>query len=314
MKFYVGLTDKNWFDFLKGIPREDVNFWRPSGGNFTAIPYGAPFLLRLKAPYNVIAGVGFFTNHIILPITVAWDIFKERNGTESFSDFSATIQRFRKNNRSNYEANPQVGCTVLTDPIFFKSEDWIPSPPDWKAPIVQGKSYDTTSHIGDALWEEVMQKLLIYRTQSPTTNLSQSNLAFEEPAVYKNILSSVRVGQGAFRVMITNAYARKCAISGEKTLPVLQAAHILPYASNGPNQTFNGLLLRSDLHTLFDSNYITVDATNLRVNVSKRIKEEFLNGKEYYRFHGEKLASLPKVIEDQPSKHLLQLHNDRFLG
>ena len=59
-----------------------------------------------------------------------------------------------------------------------------------------------------------------------------------------------RLGQGSFRVLVTDAYGRQCAATGERTLPVLQAAHIHPYAVGGPHRVDNGLLLRSDLHTL----------------------------------------------------------------
>ena len=72
-------------------------------------------------------------------------------------------------------------------------------------------------------------------------------------------LTRARIGQGAFRVLVTDAYQRRCAISGERTLPVLQASHIRPYSDEGPHHVANGILLRSDLHTLFDRGYITVD-------------------------------------------------------
>lgn len=52
------------------------------------------------------------------------------------------------------------------------------------------------------------------------------------------------------RVVVTDAYQRRCAITGEKTLPVLQATHIKPYSEKGPHSIDNGLLLRSDFHTL----------------------------------------------------------------
>ncbi|WP_162470581.1 HNH endonuclease [Desulfosporosinus orientis] len=58
--------------------------------------------------------------------------------------------------------------------------------------------------------------------------------------------------------MVTEAYYRRCAITGEKTLPVLEAAHIKPYSLEGSHETNNGLLLRKDLHTLFDRGYITI--------------------------------------------------------
>lgn len=61
-----------------------------------------------------------------------------------------------------------------------------------------------------------------------------------------------RLGQGTFRIVVTDAYERQCAVTGERTLPVLEAAHVRPYGRSGPHDPRNGLLLRSDLHTLFD--------------------------------------------------------------
>ena len=79
-----------------------------------------------------------------------------------------------------------------------------------------------------------------------------------------------RIGQGAFNIMVTDAYQRRCAITGEKTLPVLEAAHIKPYGLEGPHEISNGLLLRRDFHTLFDCGYITIDK-NYNIEVSHRI-------------------------------------------
>ena len=84
-------------------------------------------------------------------------------------------------------------------------------------------------------------------------------------------------------MIVTDAYERRCAITGERTLPALEAAHIKPYGSGGPHQPENGLLLRSDLHRLFDQGYITVGADDRKVNVSSRIREEFENGRDYYQ-------------------------------
>ena len=89
-----------------------------------------------------------------------------------------------------------------------------------------------------------------------------------------------RLGQSAFRVIVTDAYERRCAITGEGTPPVLEPAHIKPYSSGGPHEPENGLLLRSDLHTLADQGYVTVDADQLKVVVSSRIREGFLRAGE----------------------------------
>lgn len=118
----------------------------------------------------------------------------------------------------------------------------------------------------------------------------------------------------AFRVLVTYAYHRRCAITGERTLPVLEAAHIKPYTESGPHLVANGLLLRSDVHTLFDRGYVTV-SDDLRVEVSKRIKEEFENIREVYQYHGKPVAALPRAEDERPAKDFLRWHQERvYLG
>ncbi|MVN78266.1 HNH endonuclease [Hymenobacter sp. HMF4947] len=315
MNFYVGVTDYNWFDFLRREPREDVNFWKPLGGGtkFGAVPSGAPFLLKLKKPYHCIAGIGFFTNQIDLPISMAWDMFGPRNGFGSYQDFAQAIQKYRVANGKSPEVNPLISCLVLTAPVFFRKPDWIPAPESWGNSIVTGKVYDTKEPVGAQLWAAVSATQLRYQQDAFTRELATDAMALESPGIYREALTKVRVGQGAFRALVTQAYEKKCAISGEKTLPVLEAAHIQPFSQAGPNSVGNGLLLRSDLHKLFDKHYITIDADDKAVLISSRIKEEFQNGKEYYRFHGEQLKVLPKLLADQPALQYLQHHNGLFM-
>ena len=88
----------------------------------------------------------------------------------------------------------------------------------------------------------------------------------------------------------------------------MESAHIKPYSSSGPHSVNNGILLRSDLHKLFDAGYITI-TTDHHVEVSKFIKEEYENGRDYYALHGKKLLSLPSDPLDLPSKEYLEWHN-----
>lgn len=61
MQYFIANTDKDWYDFLVEENVNELNFWQPSGHtSFRAISYGLPFLFKLKAPINKIAGVGFF--------------------------------------------------------------------------------------------------------------------------------------------------------------------------------------------------------------------------------------------------------------
>ena len=103
-------------------------------------------------------------------------------------------------------------------------------------------------------------------------------------------------------------------MTGERTLPVLEAAHIRPYALSGPHRVDNGILLRSDLHKLFDLGYVTV-TPQLRLEVSKRLKAEWENGREYYAYHGRELQIRPADPNYLPSREYLAWHNqERFKG
>ena len=96
-------------------------------------------------------------------------------------------------------------------------------------------------------------------------------------------------------------------------MPVLEAAHIKKYSASGPHFISNSLLLRSDIHKLFDAGYVTI-TPDLKVEVSKKIKEEFENGKEYYKFHGNGLFNLPTRDMDKPDKEYIEWHNSIFKG
>ena len=157
MRFYLGNTDNRWFRYLSRINPEDVNFWKPKGNsNFRFLQQNEPFLLKLKSPYHHIAGVGFFSSHTILPLTIAWDVFGDRNGCASYSEFQQMIKPYR----TDSETNPKIGCTVLTSPIFFKEKDWIPVH-DYMARMgpVQGKGFSTTEPVGRKLWQQIQQVL-----------------------------------------------------------------------------------------------------------------------------------------------------------
>ncbi|MFC5410183.1 HNH endonuclease [Larkinella bovis] len=271
--------------------------------SFRVLKPGGAFLFKLKSPHNAIGGIGFFAAQSQLPLSLAWDTFGSRNGFTTQEQFRAVIQQYRK----NQDRNPIIGCIALTNPVFFKQEDWIPVPDTWSRSIVQGKTYSTNDSIGRTLWQQIETVLAHYLTDVP--NIQNSFTVAEESPQYGNaVLHKVRIGQGAFRLSVIDAYHKRCAITGEKTLPVLEAAHIKPFAESGPNRTSNGLLLRSDMHKLFDNGYITI-TPNFKIEISTRIREEFENGKEYYQYHGKNLSILPDLTINQPSKLYLEYHN-----
>ncbi len=114
-------------------------------------------------------------------------------------------------------------------------------------------------------------------------------------------------------MVFTDLYARRCAVTQERTLPALEAAHIRPYAEGGAHEPSNGVLLRRDLHSLFDAGYVTITAS-LRFEVGPRIREEFDNGKHYYARHVREI-DLPTNVRWRPNPKVLRWHNEeRFNG
>lgn len=116
MNMWLGVTDWDWYRYLAGIQAEEVNFWQPGGTtNFRVLKEGELFLFKLKHPYNAIGGGGFFVKQTFLPLSVAWGIFQEKNGTDSFAKFRDKIMGYRQKK----ETNPQIGCIALTNTFFF---------------------------------------------------------------------------------------------------------------------------------------------------------------------------------------------------
>jgi putative restriction endonuclease len=97
-------------------------------------------------------------------------------------------------------------------------------------------------------------------------------------------------------------------LTGTKIWPALQAAHIRPVAYGGEHRLDNGLLLRSDVHTMFDRGYLGVDAS-FRLRVSPLLRSEFGNGERFYAKAGEIIA-LPDRRADQPNSEFLEWHMD----
>jgi putative restriction endonuclease len=305
MKGFIGVTDDEWFAFLSqqaGI--DEVNFWQPGGSRvFQSLKPGDPFFFKLHAPHNFIVGGGFFAHSTILPISLAWSAFDRKNGAGSLSEMRLRTEKYRRSKSSPLE-DYKIGCILLTQPFFFKAQDWIPVPSDFSLNIVQGKGYDLAVGHGLHLWEQVKERL----EALPISVVGPMRVAEAEARYGEPVLVVPRLGQGSFRVLVTDVYERRCAITGERTLPALEAAHIKPYSEEGPHRVDNGLLLRSDIHRLFDSGYVTVTSDH-HFEVSNRIKEEFDNGEEYRALHGKRIW-VPPSPGFQPSPDFLTWHND----
>jgi putative restriction endonuclease len=302
VKAFVGITDYEWFKTLSAIPGiGEVNFWQPSGETiFRALSPGEPFLFKLHSPRDFVVGGGFFAHSTTLPLNLAWDTFREKNGARSFDEMRRLVEKHRR--PSSSRGDYQIGCILLEQPFFFNERDWIRVPSDWKSNIVRGKTYYLYGGLGRNLWEDVQLRLLSRDLTADKGGISDIEERYGSP-----LIVDPRLGQGSFRIMVTDAYQRRCAITQECTLPALEAVHIKPFGESGPHRVDNGILLRSDIHRLFDTGYVTV-SPEYTFEVSRRIREEFENGTDYYKMHGYPLH-LPPKEQQWPSRGFIEWHN-----
>jgi putative restriction endonuclease len=201
VRAHVGVTDRDWFDLLSNDPGlEEANFWQPSGSRqFRALNPGELFLFKLHAPDNFIVGGGFFAHSTLLPVSLAWDSFGRANGAESLTQMRARIEKYRRARPDRLD-DYTIGCILLEQPFFIPRDRWVPVPKNWSPNIVQGKGYDLETEPGRTLWLQVQAAMISPGPE--TTKIEAPPLRFGPP-----VLVTPRLGQGSFRVLVTDAYA-----------------------------------------------------------------------------------------------------------
>ena len=315
VRTYVGVTDRDWAAFLAARPElEEVNFWLPNPSTgFAALKQGEPFLFKTHYPDNSLVGGGFFEGCVPLRVSEAWKFFGEGNGV---SDAEALLAKTGKYRRSRSDQgsgpsheldhdDPTIGCVMLNGVTWFG--EWsLPAPTSFAKNIVRGKGYDAGT---DSVVDLALGRLMADHTAADVTDDNRPAVALG-PTHGTPRLVVPRMNQGAFRAVVLDVYESRCAITGHRIRPTLQAAHIRPVAHGGEHRVDNGLLLRSDIHTLFDLGYVTVDPT-YRLRVSARLREDFGNGEDLYAREtaGEQIA-LPRGPGDRPSREALEWHGD----
>lgn len=306
----VAITDHGWYEFLlaqSGL--DEVNFWTPSAHWAFRGDVGSPFFFKLKARHDhAICGFAYFARYTRLPDWLAWETFEAKNGCLTLESMRERIDGIRA--RIDYRAQSpsnDIGCILLAQPTFFEPDEWIRGPADWPPANLRHKRYDLAVGEGRRVWEECLARAVAIQTILPSRLPPPARE--KSPRYGTPQLVQPRLGQGIFRVTVMDAYSRACAVTREHSLPVLEASHIKPYAADGPHDVRNGVLLRADLHRLFDQGYVTI-TPEYRLEVSPRLREDYRNGRSYYPLHGSSV-SLPSAAADAPSADFLRWHNER---
>ncbi len=309
MRAFIGVTDPGWFEFLRSEPDvEEVNFWKPSSETtFRAIEPGELFLFKKDA---YIVGGGFFGHASVdVPCSMAWRTFGRLNGAPDLQNLKERIAR----HRTDGEVGPQdykIGCRILLKPFFLPDSGFIQWP--WGRNYGPGVTKDLSDEIGLALLDR-LQPYLEGRSVELRDEHVHMLVGDAPPRFGTPFLTRARLGQGAFRLLIADAYNRRCAVTKEKTLPALEAAHILPVADGGGYTVTNGILMRADLHTLFDAGYVTI-TPDYTFKVSPKIAEEYDNGVIYYEMKDRPIL-LPREPAFRPDRSKLDWHyRNRFLA
>ncbi|MHC2086454.1 HNH endonuclease [Methylobacterium sp. CM6244] len=149
------------------------------------------------------------------------------------------------------------------------------------------------------------------RTSWSTAEVSNPHPADKPPAAEttqerRRIIREIEARQGApaFRSALIRAYQGRCAATGCNAHEALEAAHIQAYSHDGSNATSNGLLLRADIHTLFDLGLLGVDEDR------KWIVSASLRGSEYERLQGKSLREAVRLT-DRADAQALKWHRQR---
>ncbi len=313
MNPFIAVTDKGWFDFLAAGSDagrvDEVNFWSPRAQRpMKQMRPGETVFFRLKAPHNAIAGYGFFAHFAKLDLELAWETFGAKNGAATRARLAQLLSRDAAHlARDPSLATLPLACTILRDASFWPHERWIAwgEAQGWSTNIVQGRTEDDSARASRLLGE------LAYDSVAAPEDLApQFQLVDADEREFDSATVAKREGQGAFRARLLDAYERRCAITGEHTEPVLDAAHVQPYLGPRSNHVQNGLLLTKEFHTLFDKGLVTI-TPGYRVRVSRALRERWNNGKRYYEYDGRELTKLPTDASAQPSRDALRWHNVR---
>ena len=132
-----------------------------------------------------------------------------------------------------HAGSEEIGCIQLVTPTFFPRGAWIPQPSDWRARIQASVKYDLSVGEGRRVWESCIAQAASLAASPATISLPSSGE--RGPRYGDPRLVQPRLGQATFRTAVLDAYGRACAITGEHSLPALQAAHIRSYVQDGPH-------------------------------------------------------------------------------
>jgi hypothetical protein len=176
----------------------------------------------------------------------------------------------------------------------------------YKRPVRLANHGITGLSFGFQLSEEQFEGLQL-AAEGSTTFLSSVTLP-DETVELERVLREVRLrlGQGVFREMLVAAYKGRCAVTRCDAVEALEAAHIDPYSSVASNSAANGILLRADIHTLFDRNLVAIHPDSLTLVIAPKI------AKSAYGQLRQSTLAVPESLDSRPDSDALKRRWKKF--
>ena len=287
-------TSPRWLEFHRLQNSQRVCFWQPTPAYPEKLEFGDRWYFCRRGSKQI-DGYGTFAFWEKFTIREAWNNFGEDNGCESEDELLRLIVEATPAEHE-IDLNSEIGCVVLVEVAYF------------------GKVIDLNKvglrplnvrfeYLDD---EDPIESFLLGLGVQGDVERG-FRLCDEAEVKRSEKFLKDRTGQAAFRKTLREVYGDNCALSGSNPPVVLDAAHIQPYANDASNHVENGLLLRADLHRLFDAGVFYVDE-----NLVTRFDENFIReNRNYFRYERVRLtfADIPD-IRVRPSKAALKYHRD----
>jgi putative restriction endonuclease len=282
-------TTREWFDFHVNMGKPEVAFWQPTPAKPLEATVGMRWYFKeLHAPR--LLGFGLYESWESMSPD---DLFRRhgpKTGYPSEAEFLVALGKLARNG----VIPSVVGNIMLTNFTTFNRPISVDSVglADLNVRFAYLDNFDpielSYAHVKDG---------------APVQ--SKFALVDEEQAIRQLKTAKQRSGQRQFRDMLLNLYGATCALSGPQPREVLQAAHIQVFVNEESNHPENGLLLRSDIHALFDLGIFSIDGNHV-VHFNK----DWISIHPQYGAYDDLPLKIPKTSEVVPSSVALKFHAD----
>lgn len=231
--------------------------------------------------------------------------------------------KMHKGNREIIQFAELIGRTPSS--IALKLGNFASFDPSLKERGIKGAS--NASKLDKKIWDEFYSNWDVALIESEQLLAKAKHTTIEKlnkvdaKEIYKGGLEkerlvAVRINQSVFRKIILATYNNQCCITGIGNTDLLIASHIVPWSIDTKNRLnpMNGLCLNALHDRAFDKRLITIDSEDYSIKISSKLKDKNVSASINHNFlqlENSKIKLPDKFI---PSKALLKIHNDSFVG